>query len=181
SATYATNENAGAAIITVNRSGGSQGTLAAYYATSNGTAIAGTDYTGVTNSLVWNPGDITPKTFTVLINDDQLVNGNRTVNLRLRSATINGVTNTLAQGSVSNAVLTILDDDAYGTVAFTRSVYDVNENGGPAIVTVQRTAGIAQSVTVNFAAVGGNASPGFDYTPTNGVLAFAPGELTKSF
>lgn len=181
SATYTTNESGAAAIISVNRSGGSQGTLSVYYATSNGTAVAGVDYTGVTNSLTWNPGDITPKTFTILINDDQLVNGDRTVNLRLRSPTINGVTNTTVLGSISNAVLTIQDNDAYGIVAFTRSVYNVNENGGPAIVTVQRTAGIAQSVTVNFAAVGGNASPGFDYTPTNGVLAFAPGEISKSF
>ena len=181
SPTYTTNENGTAATITVNRSGGSQGTLAVYYATSNGTAVAGTDYAGVTNTLVWNPGDIAPMNFTILLNDDQLVNGDRTVYLRLRSPTVNGVTNNSVLGSISNAVLTIQDDDAYGAVAFTRSVYNVNENGGPAIVTVQRTAGIAQSVTVNFAAVGGNASPGFDYTPTNGVLAFAPGEISKSF
>ena len=135
----------------------------------------------MTNLLIWNPGDINPTNVTILLNDDQLVNGPRTVNLRLRSPTVNGVTNNTVLGSISNAVLTIQDDDAYGTVAFTRSAYNINKNGGPAIVTVQRTAGIAQSVTVNFAAVGGNASPGFDYTPTNGVLAFAPGELTKSF
>src|SRR5580765_420513 len=40
---------------------------------------------------------------------------------------------------------------------------------------------MAQSVTVNFATVGGTAVPGFDYTPTNGVLAFAPGEISKTF
>jgi uncharacterized repeat protein (TIGR01451 family)/uncharacterized delta-60 repeat protein len=181
SPTYTTNENGTAATITVNRSGGSQGTLAVNFATSNGTAVSGTDYTGITNVLSWNPGDISPTNVTILLNDDQLVNGPRTVNLRLRSPTVNGVTNNAVLGSISNAVLTIEDDDAYGTVAFTRSVYNVNENGGPAIVTVQRTAGIAQSVTVNFAAAGGNASPGFDYTPTNGVLAFAPGDLSKSF
>jgi uncharacterized repeat protein (TIGR01451 family)/uncharacterized delta-60 repeat protein len=181
SATYSTNENAGVATITVNRSGGSQGLLSVIYASSNGTAVAGVDYTSVSNVLTWNPNDVTPKTFNVPLNDDQLVNGPRTVNLRLRSPTVNGVTNANVLGSISNAVLTIQDDDAYGTVAFTRAVYNVNENGGPAIVTVQRTAGIAQSVTVNFAAVGGTASPGFDYTPTNGVLFFAPGELSKSF
>jgi uncharacterized repeat protein (TIGR01451 family)/uncharacterized delta-60 repeat protein len=181
SPTYTTNENGTVATITVNRSGGSQGTLAVNFATSDGTAVSGTDYTGVTNVLSWNPGDISPTNVTIQLNDDQLVNGPRTVNLRLRSPTVNGVTNNTVLGSVSNAVLTIQDDDAYGTVAFTRSVYNVNENGGPAIVTVQRTAGIAQSVTVNFVAGGGNASPGFDYSPTNGVLAFAPGDISKSF
>ncbi len=181
SPTYTTNENAIAANITVNRSGGSLGTLAVYFATSDGTAVAGTDYTGVTNQIVWASGNTSPTNITILLNDDQLVNGDRTVNLRLRGPTVNGVTNNTVLGSISNAVLTIKDNDAYGTVAFTRSVYNVNENGGPAIITVQRSSGIAQSVTVHFVAGGGNASPGFDYTATNGVLAFGPGEISKSF
>jgi uncharacterized repeat protein (TIGR01451 family)/uncharacterized delta-60 repeat protein len=181
SPTYVTNENSVAANVTVNRSGGSQGSLDVYFATSDGTAIAGTDYTGITNVLHWDSFNIAPTNITILLNDDQLVNGDRTINLRLRSPVVNGVTNNNVLGSISNAVLTIKDNDAYGTVAFTRGEYNVNENGGPAVVTVQRTAGIAQSVTVNFAAVGGNASPGFDYIPTNGVLAFAPGEISKSF
>jgi uncharacterized delta-60 repeat protein/uncharacterized repeat protein (TIGR01451 family) len=184
SATYSTNENAGVATITVNRTGGILGQLAVIYASSDGTAIAGTDYTSVSNVLQWNDQETGPKTFNVPLNDDQRVNGPRTVSLRLRSPTIGGVTNANALnalGSISNAVLTIQDNDAYGTVAFTRGVYNVMENGGPAIVTVQRTGGIAQSVTVNFAAVGGTASPGFEYTPTNGVLTFGPGEISRSF
>jgi uncharacterized repeat protein (TIGR01451 family)/uncharacterized delta-60 repeat protein len=181
SPTYATNENSTAAIVTVNRSGGSQGTLDVYFATSDGTAVSGVDYYGTNYLLHWDSGQFVPTNIVILINNDQLVNGNRTVNLRVRSPLVNGITNNTVLGSTSNAVLTIIDDDAYGTLAFTRSVYNVNENGGPAIVTVQRTAGIAQSVTVNFAAVGGTASPGFDYTPTNGVMAFAPGEISKSF
>jgi uncharacterized repeat protein (TIGR01451 family)/uncharacterized delta-60 repeat protein len=180
-AAYATNENAGAAIITVNRSGGSAGTLAVNYSTSDGTAHSGADYYGVTNILTWNPGDITPKTFVVPIIQNQLVDGNLTVNLRLYSPVLNGVTNLSTLGGVSNSVLTIIDSDAYGTVQFTRSIYNVMENGGPGVVTVQRTSGIAQSVTVNFATVGGTAVPNFDYTPTNGVLLFAPGELSKTF
>lgn len=178
---YTTNENAGAAVITVNRRGGSQGTLTVYYATSNGTAISGTHYLGVTNQLTWNPGDLTPRTFTIPLLDNQQVDGNHTVNIRIFSPTVNGTTNLTTLGSVSNAVLTIQDDDAFGSVAFSRSSYNVNENGGPAVVTVRRTSGIAQSVTVNFATSGGTAVPGFDYTPTNGVLAFAPGEISKSF
>src|ERR1051326_7479865 len=67
SATYSTNENAGVATITVNRSGGSQGALQFTYASSNGPAIPGTDYVGVTNTLSWDPNDIPPKTFNVLV------------------------------------------------------------------------------------------------------------------
>jgi uncharacterized delta-60 repeat protein/uncharacterized repeat protein (TIGR01451 family) len=184
SAAYATNENAGAAIVTVNRSGASTGTLKVYYATSNGTAISGTDYVGVTNSLTWNSGDITPKTFTIPLIDNSLVDGKRTINLRLAGASLNGVTNgasAIVIGSTSNAVLSILDDDSYGLVGFSQPTYQVNENGGPAIVTVTRVSGIAQSVSVNYATTGGTATPGVDYTNTSGVLVFAPGELSKSF
>src|SRR4029078_11493428 len=59
---YTVAENGGMAQVTVRRSGGNLGTLSVYYATSNGTAHAGTDYTGATNILTWNPGDVDPKT-----------------------------------------------------------------------------------------------------------------------
>jgi uncharacterized delta-60 repeat protein/uncharacterized repeat protein (TIGR01451 family) len=180
-ATYTNAENAGSALITVKRSGGSLGTLSVYYATTNGTARAGIDYVGVTNLLTWNPGDNTPKTFSVPILDNQLVDGTRAFNLRLFSPVLNGATNFSVMGGASNSVVYLLDDDAYGAVAFSANVYSVNENGGPAYITVRRTSGIAQSVTVNFATSGGNAVAGYQYTPTNGVLAFAPGEISKTF
>src|SRR5207253_26873 len=103
--------------------------------------------------------------FSIPLLDNQLVDGNRTVNIRLFDATVNGVTNTTVLGANSTSVLTIVDDDAYGSVAFTRSVYNVNENGGPATITVQRTGGIAQSITVNFATAGGTAVTNVDYMP----------------
>jgi len=43
-ATYTVNEYAGSATITVTRAGGSSGAVAVSYATSNGTATAGSDY-----------------------------------------------------------------------------------------------------------------------------------------
>src|SRR5262249_8182684 len=43
SATYAVNENGGAATVTVTRTGGSSGAVSVSYATSNGTATAGSD------------------------------------------------------------------------------------------------------------------------------------------
>src|SRR5205814_1857739 len=100
-ATYTNLENSGSAAITVKRSGGSLGSLSVYYATSNGTAIAGTDYSGVTNVLTWNPGDNTPKTFSVPIIDNQQVDGTRTVNLRLFSPVLNGITNLSTLGGSS--------------------------------------------------------------------------------
>jgi len=185
STTYATNENAGAATITLKRSGGSQGTVKVWYKTINGTASSGTDYSGVTNVLTWNAGDTANKSFTVPLLDNLLVDGNRTVNLQLSSPTINNVTNYALFGPTGpttlNSVLTILDDDAYGSLAFSAPTYSVNENGGPAVVTIRRASGVAQSATLNFSTVDFTAHAGSDYVATNGVLVFAPNELSKSF
>ena len=70
---YATNLSAGSVTITVLRSVGNKGTLNVVCATTNGTALAGQDFTGVTNILTWNNGDVTPRTITVpLINNHQV-------------------------------------------------------------------------------------------------------------
>ena len=180
-ATYVTNENAGAAVITVTRSGSSSGTLTVQAAATNGTAISGINFTAVTNTLVWVNGDVSPKTFTIPLLDDTGINPDRTVNLRLFNATLNSSPNPVSLGPTATATLTLANDDLPGQVSFSTSTYNVNENGGAAIVSVVRVGGSAATVTVNFAAFNGTAVGGFDFTPTNGILSFGPGELVKSF
>lgn len=181
SATYSTNENVGAAVITVTRSGSSVGTLTVQVGATNGTAISGVDFTGVTNLLTWGSGDLSPKTITIPLNDDATIEPDETVNLRLFNPTLNGSPNAGSLGPTSTAVLTILNDDFTGQLSFSTTVYNANENGGPAIITVVRVGGSSESVAVNFSASGGTAVAGFDFTPTNGTLSFGPGELSKSF
>src|SRR5262249_36856199 len=94
--------------ITVTRTGGSNVPVSVNYATSNGTATAGADYTAVSGTLTFGIGD-TSKTFTVPIINDTLVEGNETVNLTLSSPT-SGAT----LGGQATAVLTIQDDDTSG-------------------------------------------------------------------
>jgi VCBS repeat-containing protein len=101
---YSTNEGA-AATITVSRVGGSLGAVSVNYATSNGTATAGADYSAASGTVAWADGDTAPKTFTVSTTDDAIVEGSETVNLTLT----NPVGASL--GSPANAVLTIIDND----------------------------------------------------------------------
>jgi hypothetical protein len=60
-------ERGGAVTVTVERAGGSSGIAIANYGRSDGSAVAGTDYTTTFDSLTWPDGDTTPRTFIVPI------------------------------------------------------------------------------------------------------------------
>ena len=175
-AAYVTNENAGAAIISVNRLGGSVGPLTVQVAATNGTALNGVNFTGVTNVLTWNNNDVTPKLFVVPLRSDGVVTGAKVVNLRVYSS------NPALIGGQSTATLTILNDDAYGALAFSSPVYDVNENGTNAVITVVRTGGTSGNVSVNYQVLNSTAINGQDYlSPLSGTLNFPPGVFSTTF
>jgi hypothetical protein len=100
SATYSVTETQGTATITVTRTGGFGTTVSVHYATSNGTATAGPDYTAVSGTLTFGPTDPT-KTFAVTVLADVAPETSETVNLAL-SAPGGAVL-----GARSTAVLTI--------------------------------------------------------------------------
>ena len=94
----------GAATISVKLSATSTDVITVSYATSDGTAVAGTDYISTTGTLVF-PAGTTVQSFTVQTIDDDLYVGNRTVHLTL-SDPINA-----ELGLRSQAVLTIEEDE----------------------------------------------------------------------
>ena len=65
SSSYSTNANQSNATLTVYRLGSSSGAVCVNYTTSDGLAVAGTDYLPVSGTLCWNAGDVSPKTITV--------------------------------------------------------------------------------------------------------------------
>lgn len=70
---------------------------------------------------------------------------------------------------------------ATGRLQFSSSSYAVNENGGAATVTVNRTLGSTGTVTIDYATSNGTATAGADYAATSGTLTFANGETSKTF
>ncbi len=176
SATYSVGEGASSATITVNLSAASGRAVMVDYATSNGTATQPTDYTATSGTLTFNPGQQT-KTFSVAVADDTLNEADETVNLTLSNAT------NATLGTPNPATLTILDDDAAPTVAFSAATYSVNENvgGGTATITLTLNAVSGQTVTVDYGTGDGTATQPADYTTASGTLTFNPGEQTKTF
>ncbi|WP_254508368.1 Calx-beta domain-containing protein [Anatilimnocola floriformis] len=177
-AAYAVNENQGTATITVTRSGGSEGAVAVNYATSNGTATAGSDYTATSGVLNFAAGEVS-KTFTIPIINDTAVEGLETVNITLSNPT-GGAT----LGSQVTSTLTITSDDFAaqpGSLQFNSATYAVNEANGTATITVTRTGGSDGAVSIAYATSNGSATAGSDYTATSGTLNFAAGETSKSF
>ena len=65
-------EGAGTVTASVTRQGGGAGAQTFSYATENGTALAGTHYTAKSGTLTWGDGEVSTKTVSV-----QLVNDNR--------------------------------------------------------------------------------------------------------
>ena len=56
---------ASSAIVTVNRTGSGSGRTSVKFTTVNGNAVAGTDYTATSGSLVWNDGDSSSRSVVV--------------------------------------------------------------------------------------------------------------------
>ncbi len=175
-------ESAGVAIITVERSMGEDGAVSvAYRSTGDGTASAGGDFEPVAGVLEWPNGDGTGRTFTVPIVDDGEVEVVESIQLVLESPT-GGAAIDPERGS---ALVLILDDDGSGppppddepgVIKFDEMSFEVFEESGVAIVTVERSMGEGGVVSIDYATSDLDAVAGNDYTAVTGTLTWANGD-----
>jgi len=176
---YGTNENAKTAYFTVSRLGGSTGTLVVTNSVSAGSAANGINFTGSTNVLSWNSGDVSSRTIAVPVFDDGVVTTNLTVKLALYGSLVNTKLNPNALGIYTNSTLIITNVDAYGTVQFSAGSYSVKKYAGFELVPVERIGGSAQTITVNYATTDGTAVAGKNYTAVSGALTFTSGQVVQ--
>ena len=140
------------------------------YAITGGTAENGTDYTLKNGTLVFEPGELS-KSIDIRIVDDKLYRGDRTIEVTL-SKPVNAVL-----GKQTVHTYTIIDNDPEPTVTFTAPGQEVQENNGPAVLTVQLSVVSGRDVTVPFT-VSGTAQERADYTITPGPLVIKAGETS---
>lgn len=166
-------ESVGTTNLTVTLSAASTAPVTVDAVINGGTGLAGADYTFAPQTITFAIGE-TSKTIPVTILDDTLDEPSETVVIKL----VNAIG---ARIVTATHTITITDDDtpppvSVGFAALTASGL---ESVSPAQIIVVLSNPQASAVTVDFAATGGTATNGTDYTITAGTLTFAAGETAK--
>ncbi len=167
-------EDSGSAVFRVSLNKQSDSAVTVAYATSDGTATAGSDYAATSATLTFEPGD-TRKTVAVPVLDDSEEEGTETFTVTLSSASNATMSDPRATG-------TIRDDDGDEVLPPsglpTLAIHDVtvSEDAGSALFRVSLSEESDEVVTVGYRTSDWTATAGSDYTATSGMLTFAPGE-----
>jgi len=159
------------ATIAVKRTGSLAQPLTVSYATSDGTAVAGADYLAASGQLSF-PAGVATRSFAVKLVRDTVFKPARTVNLTLSAPSVGAL-------GTSQAVLTIKDDDAPGTVQFFLTDVTVSEGAATATVKVVRSGKLAAGQAVAFTTSDGTAVAGTNYADASQTLTFAASEKAK--
>ncbi|MEO8216430.1 MAG: Calx-beta domain-containing protein [Acidobacteriota bacterium] len=161
------------AAFTVALSPASGQTVTVNYATADGSAIAGADYTATSGSLSFAPGE-TSKVVNVPVLGDVLDELNETFFLNLSGAANAAIIDNQGLG-------TITDDDPTPSLSINDvSVPEGNSGSTPAQFTVTLSAASALTVTVSYSTAAVTATSAVDYSAASGTLTFAPGEVSKT-
>jgi cyanophycinase len=171
------NENAGAAQFMVALTGSESAVVTSVeYATADGMALAGSDFTLTSGTLVFQPGE-REKTFSVPITDDALHEGSM--------AEYFSVALTNAQNAwiapYDTAIVHLQDNDPQPTLSI--NDVTVDEAAGTATFTVGLSAVSGVWASVSYVTADGTATymgTPSDYGHTSGTLSFSPGETQKT-
>ncbi len=178
SVTYSVVENAGNAVLTVNLipNGDASRATSVNFAATPISAYAGFDFSPVTGTLIFAPGE-TSKTILVPINNDTISENPETFRVTISDASPGSIV-----GTPSSTIVTIIDDEVQSTIQFSPANYTVSELGGVVTLTVvaNRQGNPNNSLTVGYQTFGGTGTENVDYAGISGTLTFGPGETQKT-
>jgi uncharacterized delta-60 repeat protein len=166
----AVSEDAGAAIVTINRIGSHDRAATVDYATRDDTAKAGADYSAQSGTVTFDIGERT-KTISIPILEDTWPEDDEQFQVVLTNPSAGAVI-----GSLSTLDVTILEDDS--GVEFSAAMYAARETDSKVTITVRRVGKIGfggrggTRFTVDFATADGTATAGQDYVAQSGTLQF---------
>lgn len=172
---YSANESSGTRTIVVNRTGGTFSPIKVDYATANGTAAGGQDFTPQSGTLNFADGEVV-KSFDIPINNDALDENDETINITLSNASP-GVLLT----PNPTAVLTIIDNDNPPTMTIEDATHEEGNLGATQFsFRIQLSGASSFPISVEYASADGTATGATDYVPVSGTVNFAPGETLKN-
>ena len=145
------------------------------YATSNGSATAGSDYTSASGTATITAGT-TSTMVSISVTGDTTVESDETFTLALSNPSGASITTTSATG-------TIINDDSAPLPNLSVSNANVNEgNSGTSNLTftLNLSAASASNVTVDYATSNGSATAGSDYTAASGTATITAGNTSTT-
>src|SRR5262249_15133660 len=129
------------------------------------------DYVASAGSLSF-PRGIAVRSFVVKLVNDTVYKPARSLDLALSAPSAGAL-------GTSHATLTILDDDAPGTVQFSLGDVTVGAGAGSATIKILRSGRLAAGQTVTFTTADGSAIAGTHYQDASQTLRFAAFETSK--
>src|SRR5262249_21869604 len=142
------------------------------FATADGTAQAGSDYTAATGTLTFAPGAAGVQTINVDVTGDKLVELDETFLVNLSNIQVGGHNVTFAD---AQGIGTIQNDDMAHVSVNDVAVTEGNSGTTLANFTVTLDAAVDTPVSVDYATTNGSAQAGRDYTAGAGTVTFAAG------
>jgi hypothetical protein len=162
-------------VATVRRTDGAIGAASVQYATANGIAAAGSDYTATNGTLLFADGE-TSKTVPFQTKADDIYEGPETFTIKLTNAT------GASLGNPSAATVNITDAQPAPTLTVVGSTGHAEGNSGLTnfkfVLKLSHASALTENVSYETQA--GTATPDVDYLPISGTLTFAPGEVEKN-
>ena len=162
-------------VFTITKSGTAAGTLTVNYATANGTAVAGSNYTANSGTLTFTSAQSSQAVNVTTLNTG--FTGSKTFSMSLSSPS-----NGSALGTPSTATATINGSDGGSScsgIGFAIGNASAVE-GDPLVFTVTKSGSTTSSCGVNYATANGTATAGTHYTAASGTLTFTSAQTSQT-
>lgn len=162
--------------VEVIRTGDVSGAVSINYATADGTAIAGSDYTATSGTLNFGPGELS-KTISIPIINDNIYEGET----ETFTLTLSGPTGSAIVSGPSTTTIKIADNQFKPFVVGSNVRISEGDSGTKnAAVNVTLANASFETITVDYATANGSATAGDDYVATSGTLTFPPGTTSAT-
>jgi len=160
------------AVLTLSLSSAASEVVAIDLVTLDASAVAGSDYLAVSNTIVFLPGT-TSETIRIPVVADAIAEPDETFRLAMRNPRNVRVERDTVE-------VTILNDDMPGVQISEVSLIALRDGSTNATVAFTLSQASPETVQIPYTTVDGTAVATADYTPTTGTLVFLPGETRRS-